>query len=42
MVIDEEVEDSEVDNVIHPIGIQGRNRGIEVDVILEGELAKGQ
>jgi hypothetical protein len=41
-VVGERTEDSGLDDAIHPIPIRGGDRGVEVDMVLEGELAKGQ
>jgi len=41
-VVGEGAEDLGLDDAIHPIPILGGNRGVEVDMILEGELAEGQ
>ena len=41
-VVGEGAEDLGLDDAIHPIPILGGNRGAEVDMILEGELADGQ
>jgi hypothetical protein len=41
-VVGERVEDPGLDDAIHPIPIRGGDRGVEVDMVLEGELAKGQ
>jgi hypothetical protein len=41
-VVSERTEDPGLDDAIHPIPNRGGDRGVEVDMVLEGELAEGQ
>jgi hypothetical protein len=41
-VVGERTEDPGLDDAIHPIPIRGGGQGVEVDMVLEGELAKVQ